>query len=43
MDRWALVCSTHGGLKRAFDPMKLELQVVVSCLAGVEDQTQVLY
>ena len=33
----------YGGQKRVSDPLKLELQVVVSHLVGAGNQTQVLY
>lgn len=38
----ALECLTHGGWKRSSDPLKLELQVVVSHLMGAEFQNLVL-
>lgn len=37
-----MCAGTHGGQKRALDPLGLELQTVVSLHAGAGNQTQVL-
>lgn len=39
----ACVPGVHGSQKRALDPLELELQTIVSHLAGSGNQTQVLY
>jgi hypothetical protein len=31
------ICSTHGNQKRAMDPLKLELNIVVDCLVGARE------
>lgn len=35
------VCSARGGLKREYNPLELELQMIVSCFVGAGSQAQI--
>lgn len=42
MSAYHMSAGALGGQKRVWDPLELELQVVMSCRVGAEKQTQVL-